>query len=165
MKRKTTEEVLRLGTLRKEGAQTFIWVLVSKSDARCDCGYLDKVVSVCYNWVNKNKIGGSYKMSTNKDYLNFLLDQLSSLEGITHRMMMGEYLIYYRGKVVAYICDDRFLVKPVPSAIRMLSDAEYDSISQGGRKKLLRVDNVDDRNFLTNLLNSMYDELPFPKSK
>ena len=104
-------------------------------------------------------------MSTNKDYLNFLLDQLSSLEGITHRMMMGEYLIYYRGKVVAYICDDRFLVKPVPSAIRMLSDAEYDSISQGGRKKLLRVDNVDDRNFLTNLLNSMYDELPFPKSK
>lgn len=104
-------------------------------------------------------------MSTNKDYLNFLLDQLSSLEGITHRMMMGEYLIYYRGKVVAYICDDRFLVKPVPSAIRMLSDAEYDSISQGGRKKLLRVDNVDDRNFLTNLLNSVYDELPFPKSK
>lgn len=104
-------------------------------------------------------------MSTNKDYLNFLLDQLSSLEGITHRMMMGEYLIYYRGKVVAYICDDRFLVKPVPSAIQMLPDAEYDSMSQGGRKKLLRVDNVDDRNFLTNLLNSMYDELPFPKSK
>ena len=104
-------------------------------------------------------------MSTNKDYLNFLLDQLSSLEGITHRMMMGEYLIYYRGKVVAYICDDRFLVKPVPSAIQMLPDSEYDSMSQGGRKKLLRVDNVDDRNFLTNLLNSMYDELPFPKSK
>lgn len=104
-------------------------------------------------------------MSTNKDYLNFLLDQLSSLEGITYRMMMGEYLIYYRGKVVAYICDDRFLVKPVPSAIQMLPDAEYDSISQGGRKKLLRVDNVDDRDFLMNLLNSMYDELPFPKSK
>ena len=80
-------------------------------------------------------------------------------------MMMGEYLIYYRGKVVAYICDDRFLVKPVPSAIQMLPDAEYDSISQGGRKKLLRVDNVDDRDFLMNLLNSMYDELPFPKSK
>lgn len=104
-------------------------------------------------------------MSTNKDYLNFLLDQLSSLEGITYRMMMGEYLLYYRGKVVAYICDDRFLIKPVPSAIRMLPDAEYDSISQGGKKKLLRVDYVDDRNFLTKLLNSIYVELPFPKSK
>ena len=79
--------------------------------------------------------------------------------------MMGEYLIYYRGKVVAYICDNRFLIKPVPSAIQMLPDAEYDSISQGGKKKLLRVDNVDDRHFLTNLLNSIYDELPFPKSK
>ncbi len=104
-------------------------------------------------------------MSTNKDYLNFLLDQLSFLEGITYRMMMGEYLIYYRGKVAAYICDDRFLVKPVPSAIKMLPHAEYDSINPGDRKKLLRVDNVDDRNFLTDLFNSIYDELPFPKSK
>ena len=103
-------------------------------------------------------------MSTNKNYLNFLLDQLSSLEGITYRMMMGEYLIYYRGKVAAYICDNKFLVKPVPSAIKMLPNAEYDSISIGGRKKLLRVDNVDDRNFLTNLLIAIYDELPFPKS-
>lgn len=104
-------------------------------------------------------------MSTNKDYLNFLLDQLSSLEGITYRMMMGEYLIYYRGKVAAYVCDDRLLIKPVPSAIKMLPDAEYDSINPGGRKKLLRVDNVDDGDFLTNLFDSMYDELPFQKSK
>lgn len=104
-------------------------------------------------------------MSTNKDYLNFVLDQLSSLEEITYRMMMGEYLIYYRGKIAAYICDDRLLVKPVPSAIKMLTNAEYDSISPGGRKKLLRVDNVDDSEFLTNLFYEMYDELPFPKSK
>lgn len=78
---------------------------------------------------------------------------------------MGEYLIYYRGKVAAYICDNRFLVKPVPSAIKMLPNAEYDSISSGGRKKLLRVDKVDDRDFLTNLVDSIYDELPYPKSK
>lgn len=104
-------------------------------------------------------------MSTNKEYLNFLLDQLSPLEGITYRKMMGEYLLYYRGKVAAYICDDRFLVKPVPSAIRMLPDAEYDAISKGGRKTLLRVDNIDDRDFLVQLLHSMYEELPFPKSK
>ncbi len=104
-------------------------------------------------------------MSTNKDYLFFLLDQLSSLDGIAYRMMMGEYLIYYRGKVAAYICDDRLLIKPVPSAVKMLPDAEYDSISPGDRKKLLRVDNVDDSNFLIDLFNSIYDELPFPKSK
>lgn len=104
-------------------------------------------------------------MSTSKDYLNFLLDQLSSLEGITYLMMMGEYLIYYRGKVAAYVCDNRFLIKPVPSAIKMLPGAEYDSISPEGRKKLLRVDNVDDGNFLADLFRSMYEELPGPKSK
>mgnify|MGYP002797374123 FL=1 len=102
-------------------------------------------------------------MSTNKDYLNFLLDQLSSLEGITYRMMMGEYVIYFRGKVVAYVCDNRLLIKPVLAAINMLPHAEYDSISQGGRKKLLRIDNVDDRDFLTDLFNAIYDALPFSK--
>lgn len=104
-------------------------------------------------------------MSTSKDYLNFLLEQLSSLDGISHRMMMGEYLIYYRGKVAAYICDDRFLIRPVPSAVKMLPNAEYDSISEGGKKNYLRVDNVDDSKFLTDLFNSIYDELPFPKPK
>lgn len=104
-------------------------------------------------------------MATSKEYLSFLLDQLSSLEGITHRMMMGEYIIYYRGKIAAYICDDRFLVKPVPAAIQMFPDAEYDSIDEGGKKKLLRVDNVDDRNFLANLFLAMYEELPSPKPK
>ena len=104
-------------------------------------------------------------MATDKDYLDFLLEQLSSLEGITYRRMMGEYLIYYRGKVAAYVCDSRFLIKPVPSAVKMLPHAEYDSINPGGRKKLLRVDNVDDRDFLTTLLDAIYEELPFPKSK
>ena len=74
--------------------------------------------------------------------------------------MMGEYLIYYRGKVAAYLCDGRFLIKPVPSALKMPPDAEYDSISEGGRKKLLRVDGVDDKELLTNLITAMYDELP-----
>ncbi len=104
-------------------------------------------------------------MSTSKEYLSFLLEQLSSLDGISYRMMMGEYLIYYHGKVAAYICDGRFLVKPVPSAIKMLPEAEYDAIIEGGRKKLLRVDNVDNREFLTNLFMSMYDELPESKPK
>ncbi len=104
-------------------------------------------------------------MSTSKEYMDFLLDRLSSLDGISCRMMMGEYLIYYRGKVAAYVCDGRFLVKPVPAAIKMLPDAEYDSIYEGGRKKLLRVDDVDDRELLTELFEAMYEELPKQKAK
>ena len=104
-------------------------------------------------------------MSTSKDYMDFLLDQLSVLEGITYRRMMGEYLLYYRKKVAAYICDDRFLVRPVQAAVTLLPDAPYDSIDAGGKKKYLRVDRVDDRDFLVQLLTSMYEELPFPKPK
>ena len=104
-------------------------------------------------------------MSTSKEYLSFILEQLSSLDEISHRIMMGEYLIYYRGKVAAYICDERFLVRPVPSAMKMLPYAEYDSISEDGRKKLLRVDDVDNRELLTDLFIAMYEELPEPKPK
>lgn len=104
-------------------------------------------------------------MPTSKEFLKFLSDQLSSLDGISCRMMMGEYLIYYRGKIAAYVCDGRLLVKPVPSAIKMLPGAEYDAIYEGGKKKLLRVDDVDDKELLTKLFTAMYDELPEPKPK
>lgn len=91
------------------------------------------------------------------------MDQLSDLPYVFCRRMMGEYLIYYRDKVAAYICDERFLVRPVPSAVKLLPNAEYDSMIAGGRKKLLRVDDVDNREFLKELLESIYDELPAPK--
>ena len=104
-------------------------------------------------------------MAASKDYLDFLLDQLSALDGISYRMMMGEYIIYYREKIAAYVCDGRFLVKPVPSAVKMLPDARYEAISEGGKKKLLCVENVDDREFLTELFREMYKELPSPKIK
>ena len=102
-------------------------------------------------------------MSTTKEYLSFLSEQLSSLDGISYRPMMGEYLVYYRGKIAAYVCDGRLLVRPTPSAVKMLPDAEYDSMTAGGRKKLLRVDNIDNRELLTELFEAMYDELPKPK--
>ncbi len=104
-------------------------------------------------------------MSTDKEYLNYVLEQLSELDGISYRMMMGEYIIYYREKVAVYICDGRFLVKPTPSALKLLSDAEYDSMQEGGRKKLLRVDDIDNKELLIRLISEMYSELPEPKKK
>lgn len=104
-------------------------------------------------------------MSTSKEYMEFLMEQLSELDDIYYRRMMGEYLIYYKDKVAAYICDDHFMVRPVPSAIKLLPDAEYDSIMEGGKKKLLRVDDVDNRELLVTLLKTIYSELPAPKPK
>lgn len=103
-------------------------------------------------------------MSSNKEYLNFILDQLSELEDITYRAMMGEYIIYYRGKIIGGIYDDRFLVKPVKSAIAYMPNAKYE-LPYDGVKEMLLVDDVDNKEFLTGLVSVMYDELPAPKPK
>ena len=103
-------------------------------------------------------------MSSSKAYLDFILDQLSGLEEISYRAMMGEFILYYRGRIVGGIYDDRFLVKPVQSAIRLMPDAEYE-VPYEGAKKMLLVDEVDDRTFLQDLFRAMYDELPAPKRK
>ena len=103
-------------------------------------------------------------MSSTKDYLNFILEQLSDLDKITYKAMMGEFLIYYRGKLVGGIYDDRLLVKPVKSAIKYMSQAVY-SLPYEGAKEMLLVDNVDDKGYLAGLFEAMYDDLPMPKDK
>ena len=103
-------------------------------------------------------------MSTTKKYLNFILEQLALTDGITFRQMMGEYIIYHRGKSAAYSCDNRLLVKPVSSAFKLMPDAVSEPPYEGAKNMLL-VENVDDREFLKNLFEAMYEELPEPKKK
>ena len=103
-------------------------------------------------------------MASSKDYLEYILDQLSGLDDITYRAMMGEYIIYYRGKVVGGIYDDRFLVKPVKSAMAMMPDANLE-LPYEGAKEMLLVDDVENREFLRELLEAMYDELPARKKR
>ena len=103
-------------------------------------------------------------MASSKEYLDFILDQLSGLDDITYRAMMGEYILYYRGKIIGGIYDDRFLVKPVKAAAAMMPDAELE-LPYEGAKEMLLVDNVENREFLEELLNAMYPELPEPKKK
>lgn len=103
-------------------------------------------------------------MASSKEYLNFILEQLSGLEEITCRAMMGEFTIYYRGKVVGGIYDDRFLVKPTKSAVTFMPDASYE-LPYEGAKEMLLVDDVDDKEHLTELFQAMYEELPAPKKR
>ena len=103
-------------------------------------------------------------MASSKAYLDFILDQLSLLEDISYRAMMGEYVIYYKGKVVGGIYDNRFLVKPVKSAAALMPEAQYE-LPYEGAKEMLLVDNLEDRGFMAELFNAMYDELPVPKKK
>lgn len=103
-------------------------------------------------------------MSSTKDYLEYILEQLSFLDEITYRSMMGEYIIYYRGKIIGGIYDDRFLVKPVKSAREMMPNADME-LPYDGAKEMLLVDDVENREFLKELLEAMYDELPAPKKR
>ena len=103
-------------------------------------------------------------MASSKEYLDFILEQLSDFDEVSHRAMMGEYIIYYRGKVVGGIYDDRFLVKPTKSAAAMMPNADVE-LPYDRAKEMLLVDNVDNKDFLRELLEAMYAELPVPKKK
>lgn len=103
-------------------------------------------------------------MASSKDYLDFVLEQLSELDEITYRAMMGEYIIYYRDKVMGGIYDNRFLVKSTPSAHRVMPDAPME-LPYECAKEMLLVDNIENKVFLNELLNAMYDELPAPKKR
>ena len=103
-------------------------------------------------------------MASNKDYLTFVLEQLSDLDDISYRAMMGEYILYFRGKIIGGIYDDRLLVKPVPSAIALMPMSAYE-LPYERAKEMLLVDDVDNKDFLCSLFLSIYEELPTPKKK
>ena len=103
-------------------------------------------------------------MASSKEYLFFILEQLSDLDEISYRAMMGEYIIYYKGKIVGGIYDDRLLVKPVKAAQKYMSEAVQVS-PYPGAKEMLLVDNLDSKDYLTTLFEAMFEELPAPKPK
>ena len=103
-------------------------------------------------------------MATSKDYISFITEQLSALGDIKVRQMMGEYIIYYRGKIAAYVCDNRLLVKLVPAVEKYILDVKRES-PYAGAKDMLLVEEVDNREYLEGLFNAIYDELPAPKPK
>ncbi len=103
-------------------------------------------------------------MASTKEYLDFVLEQLSGLDEISYRFMMGEYILYYRGRVFGGIYDDRLLVKPVPSAVKLMPDASME-LPYDGAKEMILVDDIDNRDFLCELVETMYEDLPSPKKK
>ena len=103
-------------------------------------------------------------MASSKEYLDFILEQVSELDNVSYKAMMGEFIIYYNGKIIGGIYDDRFLVKPVRSAIALMPNAKYE-LPYDGAKEMLLVDDVDNKEFLIGLFDALYDDLPAPKPK
>ena len=112
----------------------------------------------------KKKERSELNMASSKEYLNFVLEQLSEVENVRYRAMMGEYILYYREKVIGGIYDDRFLVKAVKSSKELIPNALHE-IPYEGAKEMLLVDDVENKELLKNLFEAMYDELPVLKKK
>ena len=103
-------------------------------------------------------------MASSKEYLHFILEQLSDLDDVSYRPMMGEFILYYRGKIIGGIYDDRLLVKKTKAALELMPAAVCDFPYEGAKEMLL-VEEVDNKEFLTKLFEAMYDELPLPKPR
>lgn len=100
-------------------------------------------------------------MASSKEYLDFVLEQCA---GLSARAMMGEYVLYYGGKVVGGIYDNRLLVKPTSSAIALMPEAPRE-LPYEGAKDMLLVEDIENREFLEKLFEAMYPELPEPKKR
>ena len=103
-------------------------------------------------------------MASNKDYLDYVLEQLSELGDISYRAMMGEYIIYYRGKVIGGIYDNRLLIKPTKSALSLIPNAEM-QLPYDGAKEMLFVSDIDNRELLCELIKTVYSDLPDSKKR
>lgn len=103
-------------------------------------------------------------MASSKEYLDFILEQVSELDNVSYKAMMGEFIIYYKGKIIGGIYDDRLLVKPAQSAINYMPNAVYE-LPYDGAKEMLLIDDVDNKEFLIGLFDAVYDDLPAPKPK
>ena len=100
-------------------------------------------------------------MASSKEYLDLILEQC---EGISARAMMGEFVLYYGGKVVGGVYDNRLLVKPTESAKKLMSGAPME-LPYEGAKEMLLVENMESSAFLQNLFAAIAEELPAPKKK
>lgn len=103
-------------------------------------------------------------MASSREFLNFVPEQLSDLDGISYRAMMGEYIICFRDRIAGGIYDNRLLVKAVPAAVSLMPNPVYES-PYDGAKEMLLVDDIDNREFLSRLFTAMYDELSTPKKR
>ena len=103
-------------------------------------------------------------MSSSKEYVDFIMEQLSLLDDVRYRTMMGEYVLYYKDKVIGGIYDDRFLIKPTKAGIEYIKNPKFE-LPYKGAKDMLLVENLDNKEYLAELIEKIYPELPFTKKK
>lgn len=104
-------------------------------------------------------------MATTGEFHDYILEHLQKVGLVTTRKMMGEYCVYYQGKMIGDICDNCLLLKPTASVLRLLPNAERAYPYEGSKTLMVVVEDVENTTLMRELLEAMSKELPQPKAK
>ena len=104
-------------------------------------------------------------MASDLEFVEYVCDQISSAGLISFRKMFGEYTIYCNGKVVALICDNQFFLKPTQSGRSLLGSVVEAPPYPGAKLCFLVGDQLDDRDWFSNLVRATERDLPVPKPR
>jgi TfoX/Sxy family transcriptional regulator of competence genes len=104
-------------------------------------------------------------MATSKEFHDYVVDSLQRIGDVTTKKMMGEYCIYYKGKLIGDICDNCLLLKLTESVLRLMPEAERAYPYEGSRTLMAVVDDVENIERMREVLDAMVEELPEPKKK
>ncbi len=104
-------------------------------------------------------------MATSKEFHDYVVESLRRVGDVSTRRMMGEYCIYYRGKLIGDICDNCLFLKPTESVLWLMPDAQRAYPYEGSKTLMVVVEAIEDTELMRNVLNRMYEELPEPKKK
>lgn len=104
-------------------------------------------------------------MATSREFHDYIVENLRSVGEVSTRKMMGEYLVYYQNKLVGNICDNCLFLKPAESVLRLMPDADRAYPYKGSKTLMVVVEDVENIELMTEVLNEMYEELPEPKKR
>lgn len=104
-------------------------------------------------------------MATSKEFHDYIVENLRRVGEVSTRKMMGEYCVYYQGKMIGDICDNCLFLKPTESVLRLLPEADRAYPYEGSKTLMAVVEDVEDVELMSKVLNEMYKELPEPKKK
>ena len=104
-------------------------------------------------------------MATTQEFHDYVMENLRKVGDVSTRKMMGEYCVYYKGKLIGDICDNCLFLKPTESVLRLMPDADRGYPYEGSKTLMVVVDAIENAELMEEVLNEMYKELPEPKKK
>lgn len=104
-------------------------------------------------------------MASDQDFVEFIVEQIENAGTVTYRKMFGEYAVYVDGKVIALVCDNQLFIKPTKGGRAFIGEVTEAPPYPGAKPSFLIGDEIDDCEWLSELVRITARELPEPKPK